>query len=353
MHTVPRHVPALDGLRAVAACGVIGTHVSFQTGTGWGLAERLDYMVAVFFALSAFVLWRRRNAHSTSQYYFARFRRVMPAYFACVGAVLVVLPGVGFSWRQVLANLTVTQIFWPDGLVQGLTHLWSLGVEFAFYLLLPALKRLRRHRVAWIIAAAAVSLGWAWVSAPIEALSGINSQIWPPAYTLWFAVGMLAAEYEGRVRPPRVTWPFWLIALACLWLGSREWFGPRGLTHPEPAEFARRILVGGIFAACIVVPYALGARSRFLESPLMARLGLWSYSIFLWHVAVLWVAFPLTGIPLFSGHFFLIGGVVVAMTISVAAASYYWVEVPAARFLMQHAPRAAAAKNPVSQKSPE
>ncbi len=359
--TVPRYVPALDGLRAVAAIGVIATHVSFQTGTGWGIAERLDYMVAVFFALSAFVLWRRRAAHTLRDYYFARFRRVMPAYWACVVAVLILLPGARFSWAQVVANLTATQIYVADGLAQGLTHLWSLCVEFAFYLVLPGLAwALRREhrvviRVAWIAGAALVSLGWAWVSAPVERATDINSQIWPPAYALWFAIGMVAAELEGRVRAPRATWPWWLCALACLWLGSRSWFGPRGLTHPEPAEFARRILVGGVFAACIVVPYALGARSRILESPAFQRLGLWSYAMFLWHVAVLWVAFPLTGISLFSGHFWLIGAVTVALTIPVAAASYYWVEAPAARWLTRlhaQAPSAAAAKKPVSQTSP-
>ena len=59
--SVPQHLPELDGLRAVASLGIIVTHVSFQTGTGWGFAGRFDYFVAVFFALSAFLLWRRRG----------------------------------------------------------------------------------------------------------------------------------------------------------------------------------------------------------------------------------------------------------------------------------------------------
>ncbi len=342
LHTLPRRLPALDGLRAVAALGIIATHVSFQTGTGWGLAERLDFLVAVFFALSAFVLWRRRDRHTPRAYALARIRRVMPGYWACVLAVLVFLPGAGFDWQQVVANLTATQIYWPAGLAPGLTHLWSLCVEFSFYIALPFL---RRARPGWIVAVALASLAWGWAAVPLGEWTGVNAQIWPPAYTSWFAVGMLAAEAEGRIRPPQRLWPWWLAAAAILWVASREWFGPRGLVHPAPHEFALRIVAGAAFAACIVVPYALGARSRLLESPVFQRLGQWSYGIFLWHVAVLEVAFPLTGIELFSGRagdFWVILIVTVALTIPVAAASYFWVE----------APSAAAIKKLVSQKSP-
>ncbi|APT93379.1 hypothetical protein CPHO_11340 [Corynebacterium phocae] len=339
MKTIPQRVdlpfvPALEGLRAVAAMGVMVTHVAFQTGGTVAILERLDFMVAVFFALSAFLLWRRRGRHSAREYYLHRFRRVMPAYWACAAAVLLLLPGAGFTAAQVVANLTATQIFVPNGLAQGLTHLWSLCVEFSFYLALPLLARVKKHRVAWIAAAGVASLGWAWVAQLVD-VAGVNAQIWPPAFTLWFAVGMLAAEYEGRVRAPRLVWPFWLLALACLWLASREWFGPRGLVHPQPAEFVGRVVLGAVFAACLVVPYALGARSLVLESRLMRLLGLWSYGIFLWHVAVLWVVFPVTGIPFFSGHFFPVLVATAAGTIPVAAASYYFVEVPAQQRLRQ------------------
>ena len=59
----PRHLPGLEGLRAVAAFGVILTHVAFQTGVDpatpvGAVLARFDFFVPVFFALSAFLLWR-------------------------------------------------------------------------------------------------------------------------------------------------------------------------------------------------------------------------------------------------------------------------------------------------------
>ncbi|MDY5840565.1 MAG: acyltransferase [Corynebacterium camporealensis] len=345
---LPHHLPELDGLRAIAALGVVVTHVSFQTGTGWGIAERFDYFVAVFFALSAFLLWRRRGLHSPARYFFSRFTRLVPAYLTCVIAVLLFFPAT-FTVKQVLVNLTSTQIYVAEGLAPGLTHLWSLCVEFAFYLVLPLLTMTigtlaARTRIIVLIAAAVVSLGWGFLPFVADFEDGdINSQIWPPAYTLWFVVGMLAAEFEphtARVQGLRWIRPLsWLPAIGCLWLASREFFGPLGLEHPEPGEFARRVLVGGIFAACVVVPVALLPRENsLLTTPLFQALGRWSYSIFLWHVALLGVAFPLTGISLFSGStwdFCVILLATVALTIPVSAASYILVEKPARTWLNQ------------------
>lgn len=130
---LPQHLPELDGLRAVAALGIIVTHVSFQTGTGWGFAGRFDFFVAVFFALSAFLLWRRRGLHTVRGYAHSRIARLAPAYYACVVSVVLLLPDAhAITPTQILANLTSTQIYVADGLAPGLTHLWSLCVEFFF-----------------------------------------------------------------------------------------------------------------------------------------------------------------------------------------------------------------------------
>ena len=171
--SVPQHLPELDGLRAVASLGIIVTHVSFQTGTGWGFAGRFDFFVAVFFALSAFLLWRRRGLHSLAGYARSRVARLLPAYYACVVVVMLLLPDAhSLTLTQLLSNLTSTQIYVVDGLAPGLTHLWSLCVEFFFYLFLPVLVWLlgtlpRRWRIAAIILAGVLS--WAWGFVPFVA----------------------------------------------------------------------------------------------------------------------------------------------------------------------------------------
>lgn len=332
-------ISSLEGLRAIASLGVLATHVAFQTSVDpasniGAVLARFDFFVAVFFALSAFVLWRRRAGQPVGLYYLKRLARIMPAYWATVIAVLLFIP-TG-PW---LANLTMTQIYWPDGLMTGLTHLWSLCVEVAFYLVMPLLAWVldrfdRPVRILLIAGGAVLSLAWPWIPLVEHALDEgwANMQIWPPAYACWFAVGMIVAEIEG-VRFPRVPSFVWVgLALVVAWIAGQEWFGPLGLVHPSPWEFNLRVLAGTLFAAFLVVPYALGTPSRLLDSRWMKTLGTWSYSIFLWHLPVLTIVFPLLGLPLFSGNFLLVFVVTVLLTIPVAAISYTFIEEPIMRW---------------------
>src|SRR3954462_2991460 len=97
-------LPALEGMRACAAIGVVITHVAFQTGhTTWTtgrLLGRLDLAVAVFFALSGFLLWRghaaaargMRHTPPTGHYLRSRIVRIMPGYLVAVVVILCLLP---------------------------------------------------------------------------------------------------------------------------------------------------------------------------------------------------------------------------------------------------------------------
>ncbi|WP_295645554.1 acyltransferase [uncultured Corynebacterium sp.] len=359
--TRPRFLPALEGLRAIACCGIIVTHVAFQTGADHGslfnrMMARTDFFVPVFFALSGFLLWRGHhgsfslstdaaNLRAIAGYYVKRVGRIMPAYWVTVIAVLLIFPVAGRPGvLAMIANLFLGQIYIGHGLLGGLTHLWSLCVEMAFYLVMPLLaiafgRRNRAVRVGIIIALSALSFGWAFIPAFAEAPGPgeLNPHIMPPAFIAWFGVGLLSAELEGISGPrteriiTRIRPVFWLLAIAMLAVAASD--GPEGLTHAEPAEFARRTLYGLVFAASLITPYALAPRSAFLESPWMQALGRWSYSIFLWHMAMLSLVFPLLGINLFSGHTALVMVATFVLTVPVAALSYSLVEEPARRHI--------------------
>ena len=56
-------IPALEGMRGLSSLAVLVTHVAFQTGSAQSpvlgrVLGRFDLAVAVFFALSGFLLWR-------------------------------------------------------------------------------------------------------------------------------------------------------------------------------------------------------------------------------------------------------------------------------------------------------
>lgn len=359
----PGFLPSLEGLRAVASLGIIGTHVAFQTAHDTGalwerVLGRFDFFVAVFFTLSGFLLWRsNRNRHRGGHwlnYYRKRAARILPAYWVLVLIVLLAFPvAAGAGWRDWLANLTLTQVFVPDGLHGGLTHLWSLSVEVSFYVVMPLLAiaaaridpvRGQFARIVAIVALAAASFAWPWLPLPYP--EGVNPHIQPAAYFSWFAAGMILAELESLAGHPDPTvrarlealqriaqWRVLWLAVAAGALILAAELGPEGLVTLTNWEFARRTACGLVFGAAIIGPWAIAPGSRVLGSPVMQALGRWSYGIFLWHMALLSVAFPLLGAPLFDGHLITIWIATTALTIPVAAASYALVEEPARRFI--------------------
>ena len=170
-------LPAVEGMRACAAMGVVLTHVAFQTAnsSGWygRLFTRFDLAVAVFFALSGFLLWRGhaaaarglRHRPPTGHYLRSRIVRIMPGYLVAVVVILALLPDAHADLTVWLANLTLTQVYVPLTLTAGLTQMWSLAVEVSFYLVLPLLALLARRlpvdwRVPAIAALAVASFAW-------------------------------------------------------------------------------------------------------------------------------------------------------------------------------------------------
>ncbi|WP_225725937.1 MULTISPECIES: acyltransferase [unclassified Nocardia] len=354
-------VPALEGMRGLAALGVLLTHVAFQTGAAnmpvigriWG---RFDMAVAVFFGLSGFLLWHphvaaaRGTGRAPSVGYYLRHRaaRILPAYWVVVVAVLVLLPNAAGTagLRVWLANLALVQVFVPLTLTDGLTQMWSLSVEVAFYLALPvlawALVRLRGRAVRWrapaVLVLGLVCLGWNFV--PVPTPDAIHSDNWLPGYLPWFAAGMLLAELADnahllskwrRVLGKQLL--LWSIAAAAFLLSATDLAGPMGLARAQPWQYAAKMGFGAIIGFCLLAPLILNDRPhRWLESRVAATVGRWSYGIFIWHLAVLGIIFPVFGILPFHGNFRYVLVLTIAITLPIAAASYALIEEPARRF---------------------
>lgn len=347
-------LPAVEGMRACAAIGVVVTHVAFQTGHTGGVTGRLfgrfDLAVAVFFTLSGFLLWRGHAAAArglrpippTGHYLRSRIVRIMPGYLVAVVVILALLPEAADTRADLtvwLANLTLTQIYVPLTLTAGLTQMWSLSVEVAFYLALPFLAVLVRRvpvraRIPVIAAAAVASLGWAVL--PIATSAGVNHLNWPPAFFSWFAAGMLLAELT--VTP--VGWPhrlarrrvlMALIAVGAFLVAASPIAGPEGLTPGTVGQFIVKIAMGAVVAGTLLAPLVLDRPDtphRLLGNTTMVTLGRWSYGLFVWHLAALAMVFPVIGEFAFSGHMPLVLVLTVVFGFAIAAVSYALVESP-------------------------
>ena len=150
------HLAELEGWRALAALGVLLTHVGFLSGaTGRhilpGFLARADIGVAIFFVLSGFLLyrpWARRSLVNgppidSRSYAVRRFARLVPAWLlVLVGTLLLVPESRDAGATPWIANLLQVQSLRLEWDLPGLAQLWSLSTEVMFYLVLPPLAML-------------------------------------------------------------------------------------------------------------------------------------------------------------------------------------------------------------------
>src|SRR6185312_10173828 len=139
------HLPALDGIRALAVFVVILYHSgAVQSVPG-------DLGVSAFFVLSGFLItWLlikeldRTGTVSLRDFYKRRTLRIFPAYYAFVILSLIgdALLHHYWSWGIIGAAFTYTVNYYNAFLghpTTSVAHAWSLAVEEQFYLLWPLL----------------------------------------------------------------------------------------------------------------------------------------------------------------------------------------------------------------------
>jgi peptidoglycan/LPS O-acetylase OafA/YrhL len=315
-------VASLTGIRAVAALLVVGTHAAYSTGKYthgyWGLVgARLEIGVPIFFVLSGFLLfrpWVKSAATggpppSLSRYAWHRVRRIMPAYVITVLFAYVLYhfrsaePNPGHTWMGLLRNLTLTQIYCTGYLGkylhQGLTQMWSLAVEAAFYVTLPLLAYVllvlicrRRWQPRLVLGALAgitlISPAWLML-VHTDHWFPDSARLWPPTYLAWFLGGMALAVLQGmRVR----CYAFMAIPLAiiCYFIVSTPIAGAPTTSPATLNEALFKTVFYAAIAALAVAPLALGDQgsySKLLASRPMVWLGEISYEIFLIHLVTM------------------------------------------------------------------
>jgi len=239
---------------------------------------------------------------SLGQFYWRRFLRIVPVYFA----YLVVL-GVLQAWgrthldeRAWLALGTYTVNFMTTARPHAIAHVWSLSVEEHFYVVWPLLMafwtpgRCRNAALASVVSA----LGLRWLG-PLAFPDSIYAPQWP----FWtftrmddIAVGCLLA----------------FLARDAAWRRRLDWFVADGrrLALTATAFLASQLLVSHQVGGSLLPPVSLkllrglandvntvgmavmlwavlvrpgGAAGRVLNYPLVRGVGVISYSLYLWH----------------------------------------------------------------------
>jgi len=364
--------PHVDGLRAIAALSVLVYHTAYSagaTGAWYGRAVgRLEIGVALFFAISGFLLYRPFFAahHAgaprirTRDYLRRRVLRIVPAYWLAL-TVLAIYPGLlGVFSGDWWVYYGFGQIYELKTFVNGIPQAWTLAVEVTFYLLLPfyalALRALCRGRslraVVTIELSALALLALASLAFRTLAIASGPTVVfaWLPGMFGWFAPGMALAVVSVVLAERERPWaPMEAIARhpALVWLAAGVAFAALALTVSAPlptgtiyteGESFRLYVLSALVAILVLLPAVAGAEQggwprRLLRLPLLAWLGLVSYGIYLWHHTLMsWLVGQdvMEWVP--GSGFIVLTVLTLALTLVCAAGSYYVVERPILRF---------------------
>ncbi len=341
------YTPALDGLRGVAILAVM----AFNGHLAWARGGFLG--VDLFFALSGFlitcVLLQEHSQTSSlglKNFYFRRALRLLPALFAlmvfCVAYALLIqrdesaattLTGVLYTlfyaanWVQVPPN--------PPG-IGPLSHAWSLSVEEQFYIIWPLLLLLLlRLKPRSLIIAALCGM------TAVSILVGVL--LWnanTPHLRMYFGsdvrahellIGCMAALMLswGAFQPTnRLRWIFHAAsAISLLVIFISFYFARANGAFVYNGGFAL-IAVGTVVLILDVVLFP-SHLSRLFEFAPLVWIGKISYGLYLWHFPVFEASKRLFEGRMSPLIYQMVG---VAITVLVAAASFYWLEKPFMKF---------------------
>jgi peptidoglycan/LPS O-acetylase OafA/YrhL len=192
-------------LRGIAVLAVVGYHLALPGFENGFLG------VDLFFVLSGFLMVAIYRTGNAVQFYSRRARRLFPAFFVTILATLAVstFRTVPSDFIQVTEQskfaigLIPNFYFWSQDSYfasanfNPLLHLWSLGVEFQFYLILPILifffTKFKVSKYLIFFVSAAASLVILQIS-PKTAFFILPFRIWE------FVAGMIAFDLLNRKK---------------------------------------------------------------------------------------------------------------------------------------------------------
>lgn len=340
-----RHIPSLDGIRAISVLLVFAAH--------GGLAEVVPGALGVttFFFLSGFLITtlmrselERTGSVNLRHFWLRRVLRILPPFYLVALTLIAISPWLDGPGQlrpaAVAAQLLQVSNYWLifhgyQGQPAGTSVFWSLAVEEHFYLLFPwiyvGMQRLhlsRPKQAATLWALCALVLVWRCVLVYGFHVSTdrtyyatdtrVDSILFGCALAIAWNPILDITHLNERI------WKYIILPLACAALLFCLVYRDSGFR-----ETWRYSLQGAALSFVFVaaIKFKDWLPFRFLNLPYVAFVGVLSYSIYLVHFPILF-AF---GRSLPSVNGFVIALLSFSATLVVAWLIYRLVEQPCAR----------------------
>jgi peptidoglycan/LPS O-acetylase OafA/YrhL len=312
----------LDWLRAVAAGFVVVGHAQNWLLRGGAIG------VSVFFVLSGYliasILLRdgMMTAANIAKFIVRRIGRIYPMYILQIAVMTAFLAAAYRDQFDILIGALPGLFYFttdpPQNVGYGIAVLWTLLLEFWFYVTFPFLlwgMLLTGWLFSCLVAAIAVS-----VAAKIFAFGGATLQFYDH-----FLIGALcAAAVKFRKVPAMFGSPKLLAAAFCALLLMAEipYPGSRG-----PVWFAESLTTAALTGIAIIAGHS---RAPTVSLPWLAFLGRISYSTYLMHAVIL-------DLFVLGGHRMTVGrtAIYLPIVIGVSSLTYLTIEQPFNRWVQR------------------
>ncbi|MDB4524723.1 acyltransferase [bacterium] len=284
--------PEIDGLRAISVIGVVLFHL--ELGFPGGFVG-----VDVFFVISGYlitgILLRQlgEDRFSLMEFWARRVRRIVPAAMVMVvgalliGAFLQTPERYASLARSAMAHVLMASncyftrdqgYFAEKSDHEPLLHTWSLSVEEQFYLIFPLIvcfvwKRAPQRLALVFTSAALISFSWSWIEV-------VSNPKWAffllPARGWELLVGALLAILPQKTM--RSLGDEAWAGLGLVLVLAPMFFFDRQTAFPGPGALAP--VLG---AALLIWTGGSTKIGKLLGWRALVRIGLISYSLYLWH----------------------------------------------------------------------
>jgi len=353
-----------DFLRLFAATSVLIAHSAGHLNLpflwlkpGYGTRSFWFYDgVPLFFILSGLLVYRSylrcmERGRPLWDYILNRFLRVAPAIYAyaVVTAILILLAGAaslqGFGKVRFVAWFASNLVLYPISSEKLFPHfdggspngsLWTIPVEFSFYLVVPLIYAVERRwgaRCMQIVLAATVVLSALMMRGLASSSHSHASQLLASTcipYLLFFSLGIFWSR--TWTRAPQSA----MLAAACAlgyvsirMLDVLHLAGPRPL-YQESSAHPAYCLAWALLLSYLVL--WVGHYGPRVFSQITRRIGDVSYGVYIWHMVVvnivlyLGLSQKLAGVPAATQTLVVLG------TFAVAGLSWWYIEKPALRW---------------------
>lgn len=317
----------VNGIRAIAVLAVVLFHFNESWLPGGFVGVDVFFVISGYLMTAIIFKGIENNSLDISNFYIARFNRIFPALaflvFALMlyGLILLAPNEYATLAKHSLGSISFTSnvmYYFESGYFDAtsrekwLLHTWSLSAEWQFYIIYPlviyALSRFATLEnikkliiVATIIGFALCVVGT--IYKPEASYFLLPTRAWE------MMVGGVAYLYPVHIKEKHKTlissMGLLFIAGSCLMISEKNMF---------PGYLAFFPVLG-----CYLVIQANDQNNKLLNNVFSQKVGLWSYSIYLWHWPIV------VGIYYYSlSEYWLYIGVI--MSIAAGFLSYNFIE---------------------------